>query len=250
MPSDVLAVALGDASPLAGLLVDAVADPGGLAVGVDHHHVGDVDGGFLRDDPARLRTALVGRDRGVLLDPVDALDEHLVTGRIGLNHFAFGALVLTRDDEDGVALVHLHLQHLRGQRDDLHEALFPKFAADRPEDAGSTRVVVRLDDHGRVLVEPDVAAVGAAALLDGANDDGLDHLTPLDVATGDGVLDGRHNDVADAGVTPARAAEYTDAQDLLGTGVVGHLQPRFLLNHSISLTWFTYARPRVDGPED
>src|ERR1700727_2314284 len=234
MPSDVLAVALGDANPLAGLLVDPIADPSGLAVGVDHHHVGDVDRGFLRDDPARLRAALVGRDRSVLLDPVDALDEHLVASRVSLNHFAFGAFVLARDDQDGVTLVHLHLQHLRGQRDDLHEALFPQLAADRPEDAGSTRVVVGLDDDGRVLVEPDVAAVGAAALLDGANDDGLDDLTLLDVAAGDGVFDRRNHDVADAGIPPRRTAEHADAQDLLGAGVVGDLQPRFLLNHSIS----------------
>src|ERR1700733_10049070 len=206
MPSDVLAVALGDANPLAGLLVDPIADPSGLAVGVDHHHVGDVDRGFLRDDPARLRAALVGRDRGVLLDPVDALDEHLVASRVSLNHFAFGALVLARDDQDGVTLVHLHLQHLRGKRDDLHEALFPQLAANRPEDAGSTRVVVGLDDHGRVLVEPDVAAVGAAALLDGANDDGLDDLTLLDVAAGDGVFDRRNDDAPDPGIPPRRAA--------------------------------------------
>src|ERR1700761_8419811 len=231
MPSDVLAVALGDANPLASLLVDPVADPSGLTVGVDHHHVGDVNRGFLRDDPARPRAALVGGDRGVLLDPVDALDEDLIAGRVGLNHLALGALVLARDDQDGVTLVDLHLQHLRGERDDLHEALLPQFAADRPEDASSARVVVGLDDDGGVLVELDVAAIGAAALLDGAHHHGLHHLTTLDVATGDGVFDRRHDDVADAGVAPRRAAEHADAQDLPGAGVVGHLQPRFLLNH-------------------
>src|SRR5271163_1604940 len=234
MPSDVLAVALGDANPLAGLRVDPVADPSGLAVGVDHHHVGDVDRGFLRDDPAGLSSTLVGRDRGVLLDPVDALDEHLVAGRVSLQNLALGALVLARDDEDGVTFVDLHLQHLRGQRDDLHEALLPQFAADRPENAGSARVVVGFDDDGGVLVELDVAAVRAAALLDGAHHHGLHHFTALDVAAGDGFFDRRHDDVADPGVPPPRAAEYADAQDLLGAGVVGHLQPRFLLNHSIS----------------
>ncbi len=50
-------------------------------------------------------------------------------------------------------------------------------------------------------------------------------------------LDSRHDDVADAGVAPRRATENTDAQDLLGARVVGNLQPRFLLNHSISSTW-------------
>src|ERR1700727_3541233 len=231
MPSDVLAIALGDANPLAGLPVAPVADPSGLAVGVDHHHVGNVDGGFLRDDPARLRPALVGRDRRVLLDPVDALDEHLVAGGVGLQDLAFGALVLARDDQNGVTFVDLHLQHLRGQGDDLHETLLPQFAADRPEDTGSARVVVGLDDDGGVLVELDVAAVGSTALLDRPHHHGLDHVTTFDVAAGYGVFDGHDDDIADTGVSPPRAAEYADAQDLLGAGVVGHLQPRFLLNH-------------------
>src|ERR1700743_2584014 len=195
MPSDVLALALGGAKPLAGLLGDPVADPSGLAVGVDHHHVGDVDRGLLRDDPDRLRPALAGRDPRGRLAPVDALDEHLVASRVSLNHFAFGAFVLAGDDQDGVTLVHLHLQHLRGERDDLHEALFPQLAAYRPVAAGSTRGVVGLDDHGRVLVEFDVTAVWAAALLDGAHHDGLDHVTALDVATGDGVFHRRNDHI-------------------------------------------------------
>src|SRR5262249_25121326 len=156
------------------------------------------------------------------------------TSRIRLQYLAFGAFVLPRNHQDGVALVDLHLQNLRGQRDDLHESLLTQFAADRAEDAGTTGVVVRLDDHRRVLVELDVAAIGEPALLDGADHDCLDAVTPLDVAAGNGVLDGGDDDVTDAGVTSRRAAEHPDAQDLLGAGVVGDLQPRFLLNHSIS----------------
>jgi len=51
------------------------------------------------------------------------------------------------------------------------------------------------------------------------------------VAAGDRVLDGAHDDVADAGVAPTGAAEHADAQDFLGTGVVGDLESGFLLNH-------------------
>src|SRR4029079_15993958 len=103
---------------------------------------------------------------------------------------------------------------------------------------------------GVVLLDLDVSAVGAAALLDGAHDDGLDDLTALDVATGDGLLDGGHDDVADAGIAPRRATEHADAQDLLGARVVGDLHPRFLLNHSISSTWLRMHgryRPDVRG---
>src|SRR6185437_14110989 len=106
-----------------------------------------------------------------------------------------------------------------------------QFAADRPEDAGSARVVVGLDDHRGVLVELDVAAVGTPALLDRPHHDGFHDLPTLDVAAGNSLLDGGDDDVTDAGVASRRATQHPDAQDLPGAGVVGDLQPRFLLNH-------------------
>src|SRR5690606_38278056 len=125
-------------------------------------------------------------------------------------------------------------QHLRCQRDDLHEALVAQLAADGAEDAGTARLAVGLEDDRRVLVEADVGAVDATDLLGRADDDRLDDLALLDVATGNGVLDGRHDGVADAGVTATGATENTDAENLLGTRVVGDLQSRLLLNHSFS----------------
>src|SRR5919199_6025146 len=65
-------------------------------------------------------------------------------------------------------------EHLRSQRNDLHELLVAHFAPHRPEDAGPPRVPVVAQDDGRVLVEADVRAVGATPLLDGPDDDGLD----------------------------------------------------------------------------
>src|SRR5918997_4768214 len=70
-------------------------------------------------------------------------------------------------------------EHLRSQRDDLHELPVAQLAPDRAEDAGTPRLAVVLDQHGGVLVEPDVAAVRPATLLDGAHHDGLDHVTAL-----------------------------------------------------------------------
>ena len=75
--------------------------------------------------------------------------------------------------------------------------------------------------------------------LDGAHHHGFDHLTAFDVAAGDGVLDGRHDDVADTGVAPTRSAQHANAQNLFGAGVVGDLDPRFLLNHQNSLALST-----------
>src|SRR5687768_7140312 len=122
-------------------------------------------------------------------------------------------------------------EHLRRQRDDSHEPLLAQLAADRAEDARAAGVAAVADQDGGVLVETDVGAVRATALLGGAHDDGLDDLALLDVAARDGVLDGRHDDVPDAGVAPAGAAQHPDAQQLLGTGVVGDPKSRLLLDH-------------------
>src|SRR5699024_9606956 len=54
-----------------------------------------------------------------------------------------------------------------------------------------------------------------------------------DVAAGDRILDGGDDGVADAGVATSRAAEHTNAKDLLGARVVGDLESRLLLDHSI-----------------
>src|SRR4051794_17905333 len=62
-------------------------------------------------------------------------------------------------------------QDLRREGDDLHEPLVAELATDRPEDACPPRLAVRLDQHGRVLVEPDVGPVRPALLLDGTHDD-------------------------------------------------------------------------------
>src|SRR6266508_1267895 len=109
-------------------------------------------------------------------------------------------------------------EHLRSERDDLHDALL-------------AQLTVGLQDHRGVLVEPDVGAVRTPALLDGADDDGLHHVALLHTATGDRVLDGGDDRVADTCVAATGATENADAENLLRTRVVGDLQPRLLLDH-------------------
>src|SRR3972149_2025286 len=92
------------------------------------------------------------------------------------------------------------LDHLRGERDDLHERPLAQLARHRAEDARPARLLVVVDEHHRVLIEADVGPVLAAALLDGAYHDGLGHVTLLHTGARDGVLDRDHNDVAQTSV--------------------------------------------------
>src|ERR1700741_1434224 len=125
-------------------------------------------------------------------------------------------------------------EHLRRERDDLHELLVAQLATDRSEDAGPARLVVRLDQHGGVLVEADVRPVRPALLLGGADDDRLDDVALLHPGARNRILDRGDDDVADARVAPRGPAEHADAEDLLRTRVVGDAQSRLLLDHFAS----------------
>src|SRR6187401_1119569 len=109
--------------------------------------------------------------------------------------------------------------HFRCQRDDLHELLLAQLARHRPEDAGADRLPLIVDDHRRVGVEADVAAVAALRRVHRPDDDRLDHGTLLHRAVGSGLLHRGRDDVAEMSVLPESALEM-NAGDLLGAGVV------------------------------
>src|SRR5262249_24435961 len=88
-----------------------------------------------------------------------------------------------------------------------------------------------VDDHRGVLVEGDVGAVVAPELLLRAHDDRLDDVALLDRPLRVGLLDGGHDDVADAAVAPPGPAHHADREDLARAGVVGHAQPGLVLDH-------------------
>src|SRR3954466_16060095 len=89
-------------------------------------------------------------------------------------------------------------EHLRRERDDLHEPAVAQLAGHRPEDARPARDVLLVDDHRGVLVQADVGAVVAAEGLLRAHDDRADDLALLDRSLRRGLLDGRCNVVPDA----------------------------------------------------
>src|SRR5262249_15950591 len=123
-------------------------------------------------------------------------------------------------------------EHLRREGDDFHEVAIAQLAGDRPEDPRPARVVAgRVDQHRRVFVEGDVGAVGAAELLAGADDHGLDDLalapSPLPAA----LFDGRRDHAPRPRGAPGGAAFDADAEDLPGPRVVRDFEPRLLLDH-------------------
>src|SRR4030065_67711 len=70
------------------------------------------------------------------------------------------------------------LQNFRSQGYDLHEFPGAEVAGHRSEDPRSDRLPLRIDEHGRILVEPEKASVGPAAFLGGPPHHRLVH-TPL-----------------------------------------------------------------------
>src|SRR5688500_16421168 len=81
---------------------------------------------------------------------------------------------------------------------------------------GAARVALVVDEHGSVLVETDVAAIGAAVFLGRAHDDGPDHVALLDGGVRNGLLDAGDDHVADAGRRLLRAAHDPDHRDRAG----------------------------------
>src|SRR6185369_3423486 len=107
-----------------------------------------------------------------------------------------------------------------------------ELAGDRAEDPGATRVALVIDQDGRVLVEPDVAAVGAAVFLGRPDDDRPDDVALLDGGVRDGLLDAGDDHVADAGRGLERAAHDPDALDRAGARVVGDAEAGLRLDHA------------------
>src|SRR5688572_21860074 len=112
------------------------------------------------------------------------------------------------------------LEHLRRERDDLHEVALAQLARDRPEDAGAARLVLRVQEHRGVVVEADLRSVGAPVLLRLAHDDGADDLALLHARVRDRILHRGNEHVTDFGRRAGRGPEHPDHRELACTAVV------------------------------
>src|SRR5262249_2534870 len=106
-----------------------------------------------------------------------------------------------------------------------------ELASDRPEDARADRLVLFVDEHGRVAVESNVAAVGARELALGADDHRARDLALLHLRARNRLADRHDDDIADRGLATPRAAKHLDAEHLLGAAVVGDVESRGHLDH-------------------
>src|SRR5260370_34120025 len=74
------------------------------------------------------------------------------------------------------------------------------------------------------------------------------HLALLHAATRDRLLDGDDDDIADAGILAARAAQHLDALDSTGAGIVGDLEVGSHLDHVCLPCAFKPSRLRPELP--
>src|SRR5574337_453221 len=137
-------------------------------------------------------------------------------------------------------IVALLSEHLWGQGDYLHELLGPQFPRHGAEYPRAHRLVVLVDDDGRVLVELDIRAVGAPYLLHGADDDAADHVALLHLRVEYRLFHVGDYHVPALGDELVGGADHLYAGDLLGPGIIGHPEYGTDLYHlafsSISLT--------------
>ena len=81
--------------------------------------------------------------------------------------------------------MYLHLDHLRCERNNLHELLLTQLTSDRPEDTGTAWVIiVGTKNDSSVFVESNVGAVWTTGFLLCANDDGANPKRTLQLRNG------------------------------------------------------------------
>src|SRR5471030_549834 len=167
---------------------------------------------------------------------VNAVNHDMFSIDTLLHHTTF-ALVFPGQNDDFVVFTNLihydSLQDFRCQGHDLHELLSAQFARDWSKNTGTDRFQLGIQQDSSVAVELHQGTVLAANTFSGAHNHGVINFTFFDTTTWRSNLDGYFNHVADASITALGAAQYLDAHNFFGTGIVSHFEPAFSLNHSI-----------------
>src|SRR6185295_5088793 len=168
-----------------------VRRPGRLtAMWTKHHDIRHIDGRFAFENPALNPTPCVR-----LVMPfrhVHTLDDHLAPNRLNFDDAALLTLILARYHDHAIVFSNVDLDvhfsnpslsnNLGRQADDFHESLLSQLARDRAEYARADRLVIRLDDHCRILIEAYVCAVSSSRFLARSHDNRAHNLTLFDGA--------------------------------------------------------------------
>src|SRR5437870_9852300 len=102
-------------------------------------------------------------------------------------------------------------EHLRGERDDFHEALGPQLARDRPENPRADGLELGVEEHRRIGVELEERPVVATHALRGAHYHGVVELAFFDATARRGVLDAHLDHVPDVRIAALGPAKHLDA---------------------------------------
>src|SRR6266851_6869424 len=200
-----------------------VADPRVLpAVPADHQYVRGVYPGFLLHDPALDVFRRVGTR--VALDDAHVLHDHGVLLGVDGQHAPALAGVFAGDDLDVVALADLNgvplgsfvsechrLPNLRSQRNDLGKFLFAELARHGAENARPNRLTGIVDQHGGIVVKPDVGAILAPPFFPHPHDDRLHNAAFFDLAFRCRFLYRGGDDIAEARLQSSVATHGHDA---------------------------------------
>src|SRR6056297_1239604 len=126
------------------------------------------------------------------------------------------------------------LQHLRCERDDLHEVLRAQLTNHRPEDTGADRLVVVVQNDGGVAVKSDGGAIFATHFFCGTHDDGLADIALFHATARDGFLYRDDNDVTDGCVFTLGTTQNLDALNTASAAIVSNIQIGLHLDHLVS----------------
>src|SRR4051812_31172018 len=147
------------------------------------------------------------------------------------------AFVFAGQNDDFVVFTNLihydSLQNFRCQGHDLHELLSTQFARDWSKNTGTDRFELGVEQNGSIAVELHQRTILAAHTFSGANNHGVINFTFFDTAAWRSNLDGYLDHIANASITALGTTQYLDAHNFFGTGIVGHFEPAFSLNHSV-----------------
>src|SRR5690554_4117967 len=100
------------------------------------------------------------------------------------------------------------LQHFRCERHDLHEPSGTQLACHWPENSGTHRLELAVEEHRSIAVKTNQRTIATTHTLGRANHHSIVNLALLDLAARNGFLDGHLDDIANIGIAALGPAQH------------------------------------------